>query len=86
MYLDPIVEEVRRAREAYAARFNYDLDAICNDLMERQAKHGKGVTLAPKRVTPRTDKPESEVFDYLADRTTLPPSGGATSTRSGTNR
>ena len=25
---DPIVEEVRRARDAHAKRFNYDLDAI----------------------------------------------------------
>ena len=29
---DPIVEEVRRARDAYAKQFNYDLDAIYRDL------------------------------------------------------
>ena len=29
---DRIVEEVRRARERYAARFNFDLDAIYRDL------------------------------------------------------
>jgi hypothetical protein len=33
---DPIVEEVRRIRQQYAARFNYDLDAIFRDLKERQ--------------------------------------------------
>jgi hypothetical protein len=32
---DPIVEEVRRVREAYAARFNYDLEAIFQDLKRR---------------------------------------------------
>ena len=28
MQLDTIVEEVRQARDAYAKKFNYDLDAI----------------------------------------------------------
>jgi hypothetical protein len=37
---DPIVEEVRRAREAHAARFNYDLDAIFKDIKERETKSG----------------------------------------------
>jgi hypothetical protein len=36
MVRDPIVEEVHRIREAYAARFNFDLDAIARDMMERQ--------------------------------------------------
>ena len=29
---DPIVKEVRRLRDEYAAQFNYDLDAIYADL------------------------------------------------------
>lgn len=33
---DPIVDEVRRARDAYAARFNYDLDAIFQDIKKRE--------------------------------------------------
>jgi len=36
MTKDPIVEEVRRIRQQYAARFNYDLAAIFRDLKERQ--------------------------------------------------
>lgn len=36
MAKDLIVEEVRRIRDAYAARFNYDLDAIYRDLKERE--------------------------------------------------
>jgi len=36
MTKDPIVEEVRRVRQQYAARFNYDLAAIFRDLQERQ--------------------------------------------------
>ncbi|HUT13832.1 MAG TPA: hypothetical protein VMY42_25310 [Thermoguttaceae bacterium] len=55
MFRDPIVEEVRKARDEYARRFNYDLDAICRDLRERQkkSKH-KVVSFPPKRVKPKT--------------------------------
>ena len=37
---DPIVEEVRRVRDAHAARFNYDLDAIFQDIKEREKNSG----------------------------------------------
>jgi hypothetical protein len=37
---DPIVEEVRRVRDAHAARFNYNLDAIFQDIKEREQKTG----------------------------------------------
>lgn len=37
---DPIVDEVRRARDAYAARFNYDLRAIYRDLKEQEKRSG----------------------------------------------
>ena len=30
--IDPIVEEVRKAREEHAMSFDYDLTAICADL------------------------------------------------------
>jgi hypothetical protein len=50
MQLDPIVEEVRKARDEYAKRFNYDLDAICRDLQEKQRlSHRKVLSLPPKR-------------------------------------
>jgi hypothetical protein len=35
-WVDPIVEEVRRVREAHAAKFDYDLDRIVEDLMRQQ--------------------------------------------------
>jgi hypothetical protein len=48
---DPIVEEVRRAREAHAQQFNYDLDAICADLRKREKASGRPtVSLPPKRI------------------------------------
>jgi hypothetical protein len=37
---DPIVDEVRSVRDAHAARFNYDLDAIFQDIKEREMKSG----------------------------------------------
>ena len=37
-WADPIVDEVRRARDAYAARFNYDLRAIYRDLKEQEER------------------------------------------------
>lgn len=50
---DPIVEEVRRYREEYAMKFNYDLQAIYHDLKEKQEKHGrKVVSLPPKPAKP----------------------------------
>ncbi|MEX2176727.1 MAG: hypothetical protein WD872_20340 [Pirellulaceae bacterium] len=37
---DPIVDEVRQVRDAHAARFNYNLDAIFQDIKEREKKSG----------------------------------------------
>ena len=50
MWVDTIVEEVRAAREAHAARFSYDLEAIYRDLkaQEQQVKR-QVVSLPPKR-------------------------------------
>jgi hypothetical protein len=38
MAKDSIVEEVRRTRQQYAARFNYDVAAIFRDLQNRQER------------------------------------------------
>jgi len=46
---DPIVEEVRRIREEYAKRFDYDLRAMAEDLREREQEHpDRLVTFPPK--------------------------------------
>ena len=34
MWKDPIVEETRRMKDKYASKFNYDLQAIYQDLKE----------------------------------------------------
>ena len=40
-WTDPIVDEVRRARDAYAARFNHDLRAIFRDLKQQEMRSGR---------------------------------------------
>jgi hypothetical protein len=49
---DPIVEETRKYREQYAARFNYDLVEICRDLQRRQATCGRRVVSRPPKKIP----------------------------------
>lgn len=55
---DPIVAEVRATREAHAKKFNYDIDAICDDLAKQREVYEKMgfkfVTLPPKKIQPRT--------------------------------
>jgi len=46
----PIVEEIRKARKAYAARFGYELRAICTDLKRKERDCGHPiVSYPPKR-------------------------------------
>ena len=51
MARDPIVDEVRQFRDAYAKRFQYDLEAICRDIRAKQIQSGRQVvSLPPKPV------------------------------------
>ena len=58
MIEDPIVEEVRRIRDEYARKFNYDLDAICEDLKKKQAESGRKLVSFPPR-RPVVDCPDA---------------------------
>ncbi len=50
MWKDEIVEETRREREAYAAKFNYDLEAIYRDLKDKEQQSKQPlVSLSPKQ-------------------------------------
>ena len=40
-WTDPIVDEVRRIRDAHAAKFNYDLKAIFRDIKEQERQSGR---------------------------------------------
>jgi len=58
---NPIVDQVRRVRDAHAARFNYDLDAMFQAIKDNEGKNGlkfvQGVALqaAPSAVSQPTD-------------------------------
>ena len=53
MWNDPIVEEVRKIRQKHAAKFKYDLAAICRDLKQQERKGGrKVVSLPPRKPAP----------------------------------
>jgi hypothetical protein len=50
MWKDTIVEDVRKVRDEHAAKFNFNLDAIYQDLKKQQKRGGrKIVSLAAKK-------------------------------------
>lgn len=50
---DTVLEEVRRARDALAARFNYDVHALFDELRKQQQEGKRTVVrYLPKTVTP----------------------------------
>ena len=51
---DPIVAEVRRAREEYASKFNFDLHLIFEDLKRQQEE---AVRMGRKYATPPPRQP-----------------------------
>ncbi|MBF0137303.1 MAG: hypothetical protein H7833_17445 [Magnetococcus sp. DMHC-1] len=70
MWKDPIIEEIRKTREEYASRFNYDLDAIYKDLKRSEKESGrKTVTFRPRpaqkidKIGCEAEKPDSSVGD-----------------------
>ncbi len=67
---DPIVEEVRAAREAYGGEFDFDLIAICEDLRSKEVAgstsyaetasplprpRGESITKSPAREIPLSE-------------------------------
>ena len=52
---DPLIQEIRAARDQHAARFGYDLKEIFGDIKERQKASGRTyVTFPPRRAAPAT--------------------------------
>lgn len=49
MWKDPIVAETRELREQYAARFDHDMDAIFEDIQQRQTAQEKHLVSFPPR-------------------------------------
>jgi hypothetical protein len=47
MWKDEILEEIHKIREEHAQAFNYDLQAICDDLRRKQAASGRQIISTP---------------------------------------
>lgn len=47
MWKDEILEEIHRIREEHAESFNYDLQAICDDLRRKQAASERQMITKP---------------------------------------
>ncbi len=57
MWQDTIVAEVRKVREAHAAQFNFDLQAIYRVLKEQeQQSQREKVSFSPKRIPPQVQE------------------------------
>ena len=50
---DPIVAEVRNAREKLFAAAGYDLEELCRRLNEQQQREGRGTVTRPPRMPKR---------------------------------
>jgi len=57
MWRDEIVEEIREFRQAHAARFDYDLDAIVADFKKREQEGTHQVVSLPPRRPAAQGKP-----------------------------
>lgn len=57
MWHDPIVDEVREIRDAYAKRFGYDLEAIARDLREKEEHQERPlIDPSPRKIDPETTR------------------------------
>lgn len=61
---DPIVAEIRAIRDAHAAKYDYDLDRICDALMAEQEASGRKLFYGkPKPLRRRTEAPDEPPED-----------------------
>jgi len=60
MPVDPIVDEIKRFREQYAARFNHDLQAIVRDVQSRQQDGNRQIVRGVPRRPPRSAERRSQ--------------------------
>ena len=62
---DPIIAELRAVRDTHAARFNYDVKAIFQDIRATQETSGREYVRYPAR---RVDETHDEAPEALASR------------------
>ena len=74
---DPIVDEVWRARDEYAARFGYNLRAIFRDLKEQEKRSGRKLVKAPGPPGPNHPLQPTGPAPTLSDDISTRPAGPA---------
>jgi hypothetical protein len=57
--MDSLLQEIRKIREAYAAEFGYDLQAIHCDLKRQEQASGRRIVSLPPR-RPKGGEPRGE--------------------------
>ena len=62
---DPIIGELRAVRDTHAARFNYDVKAVFQDIRATQEMSGREYVRYPAR---RVDETHEEAREALASR------------------
>ncbi len=83
MHEDPIVAEICRIREEHAARFNYDLWAIYEDLKEQERKSGRKFVSYPPRRIPPQGQPANEPAAEAANEERAPATAPVSTRASG---
>ena len=83
MWEDPIVAEIRRIREEHAARFNYDLWAIYEELKEQERKSGRKFVSYPPRCIPPEERVAGETAAEHADKEQASATAPASTTSTG---
>ena len=56
MLVDPIVEEIRLVREEHAARFDYDIHRICEDIRKHERTSRLKFVKPSRRVAAESSK------------------------------
>ena len=64
MWKDPVVEEVREARQRILERFGGDLAKYCEHLRQEQAEHPERYVSKEELDAQRKAKPEPELISY----------------------
>ena len=59
--IDPIVEEIHKIREEYAAKFDYDVDAMFEDLRQKQSQSNRKIVSFVKKKNEKQDIDERKV-------------------------
>jgi hypothetical protein len=68
MWRDEILDEIHKIREEHAKAFNYDLQAICDDLRQRQAESGRQIISSPLKQARQHQQPNNSEQPTISEQ------------------